>query len=241
MDFTYKAYYNLLELLKENGYQNCLYDGWNQIENPYILRHDIDFSLEAASFFSEIEQKCNAKATYFVMICTDFYNISSIRSREIIKKIVSNGGVIGLHFDESVYDGKNIVDNILKEKRILEQILDMPIHCVSMHRPSNKTLRENYHIEGMINSYSDTYFKDFKYVSDSRRNWRENIEEIIIAKKYAKLHILTHAFWYHKDELTAGEALKKFIIQKKENCYTFLDENIRDLNEFLKLEEVLEI
>lgn len=241
MEFTYKSYENLLCLLKEHGYKNCLYNEWKEIKKPAILRHDIDVSLEAALNFSRIEQEYGLRAVYFVLLNTDFYNIASVKSKSIVKEVIARGGVIGLHFDELAYKGTDITEAILYEKNILENILDIKIECVSMHRPSQKTLLGNYKISGMVNSYSDEYFNGFKYLSDSRRNWREDVEDIIINSRHPKLHILTHPFWYNEMELSANDTLKNFICQKKVGVYESLAENIRDVDEFLKPGEVMGI
>ena len=39
-------------------------------------------------------------------------------------------------------------------------------------------------VPGMINGYGKVYFKEFKYLSDSRRWWREPVEEIIESGQY---------------------------------------------------------
>lgn len=238
MKFTYDAYKELLLLLKKYGYKDCSYYDWDRQEKTVILRHDIDTSLEAALEFSKIEKELDMQATYFVLLNTDFYNVASTKSKKIIYEIQKNGGTIGLHFDETGYADANIIEAIQKEAKNLENILEIPITSVSMHRPSEKTLNADLKIEGIVNSYSKIFFKKFKYVSDSRRNWRENVEEIIKSEVYDKLHILTHAFWYHEEECTAKQTLKSFINKRKEETYQSLADNIRNIEEFLKLSEV---
>ena len=66
-------------------------------------------------------------------------------------------------------------------------------------------------IKGLINSYGKTYFKEFKYVSDSRRRWREPIEDIITSDDFKRLHILTHAFWYNDAEKSIHDSVREFV------------------------------
>ncbi len=145
---------------------------------------------------------------------------------------------IGLHFDEMNYpeivgEKEAVVRKILNEAQILENALEIPIRVVSMHRPSKEILQENLEIPGMINSYSETFFRDFKYLSDSRRRWHEPVEEIVSSSKYNKLHILTHAFWYNDSEVGLRETLSKFVRSANAERYGFLLENFTNLDEAL--------
>ena len=99
---------------------------------------------------------------------------------------------------------------------MLGEAVGSPIRVVSMHRPRKATLDSNLMVPGMINGYGKVYFKEFKYLSDSRRWWREPVEEIIESGQYKRLHILTHAFWYEKNEQTLEETVSRFV--NKPNC-----------------------
>lgn len=81
-------------------------------------------------------------------------------------------------------------------------------------------------------------FKEFKYVSDSRRRWREDVMEIIQSGKYDKLHILTHAFWYSDEEKDLKTTIKEFVNQGNIDRYHILDKNITDLKSILGEEEI---
>ena len=43
----------------------------------------------------------------------------------------------------------------------------------------------------MINSYSKEFFQNFKYVSDSRMKWREDVMKYVKEKQYPRMQILT--------------------------------------------------
>lgn len=84
---------------------------------------------------------------------------------------------------------------------------------------------------GMVNAYSGTYFKKMKYVSDSRRHWRENVDEIVESERYPRLHILTHPFWYMQGrEVSLTDTLQQAILQASLDCYDNLNNNFRDLD-----------
>jgi len=235
--FTYESYYQLLKLLDEYHYHICDYADYANYEKAAILRHDVDTSIDKAVELAGIENTYGVHGTYFILLGTDFYNVNSRQSLEKIKVLQKLGGKIGLHFDETKYEIKSsekMVECILKEKAELESSIESPIHAVSMHRPSKWILEKDIVVPGMINSYSQQFFKTFKYVSDSRRHWREDIRAIICSEEYKYLHILTHAFWYNKEEKSARECILECIkMASKERYLSFFD-NIRDLDEFVQ-------
>lgn len=137
-----------------------------------ILRHDIDTDLAQAVRFAELEAERGVRSTYFVLLRTDFYNPASRESLQQLHRIQSLGHEIGLHFDEKAYpDGtpEETVQRILKERGVLSALLETEVSTVSMHRPSRATLDADLQIPGIVNSYGRTFFRDFKYLSDSRR------------------------------------------------------------------------
>ena len=84
----------------------------------------------------------------------------------------------------------------------------------------------------------EEFFRQFKYLSDSRRNWREPVLDIVRSGEYDKLHILTHAFWYGDEEETIGDAIGRFIRSANLERYDQMAENIRSIEEILQRSEV---
>jgi hypothetical protein len=246
MLFTYGAYIELLNKLSEKGYSICNYHNWNEKGQTVILRHDIDNSLEKAVKLSEVEKEaCGGGATYFTLLATDFYNVFSKKSREALATIRENGGIIGLHFDETQYDisGQDeLIKYITYELDVLSGVMGEKVGCVSMHRPSNDILDADLKIPNAVNSYSKTYFNDMKYLSDSRRFWREDVERIVDEKFYKRLHILTHPIWYNDEkELDIHQSLKASVLEASLDYYDRLNENFRDLKSELTRIEIEEI
>lgn len=241
MKFTHEEYRKMIGLLKKNNYTIGNYNNYKNFKKVAILRHDIDTLVEKAVEIAEIENEEGVCGTYFVLLSTDFYNVNSLKTFQELKKIQKFGGNIGLHFDEKRYELANadqMVECILKEKQMLELALEMPITTVSMHRPSKWILNQEIEIPGMINSYSQIFFKEFKYVSDSRMNWREDVQKIIQSKEYDRLQILTHAFWYSDVEENQRQILLRFIRSANKERYMSLMDNMRDLNEFVNENEI---
>ncbi len=243
MEFTNESYKIMLKNLINKGYSFKNYLNWDEKEKTVILRHDVDYSLKKAVLMSQIEKKMSVHGTYFVLLSTNFYNVHSKESRKYISHIIKNGGCIGLHFDEMQYDISNeeeMKEYVYEEIEILSNIIDTKVNVVSMHRPSEKILSGNIQFSGVINSYSDTFFHKMKYLSDSRRHWRENINEAM--EKYERLHILTHPFWYMEGkEKDLKETLKEAVIEAALNYYDNMNYNFRSLECELERVEVEKI
>ena len=239
MDFTYNSYLNLIDLIKKHNYTIASYHNWNESNRSVILRHDIDYDLDKAVELAKHEKQAGIRSTYFVLISSDFYNIYSSSTKKKITDIIDMGHEIGLHFDETCYDSdSDIVQNILFERSALESVIKMPVRTLSMHRPSRKVLDMNLEIDGMVNSYSNTFFRDIKYLSDSRRRWREPVESVISGEEYDHLQILTHAFWYNEINMDIHESVREFVNGGNESRYNTLKDNITDLNQIMEASEV---
>ena len=242
MEFTYAAYQELLSLLRKQGYSFQNYHNYEGISRCTILRHDIDTSLDQAVKLAEVEADAGVRSTYFVLLRTNFYNVASKAAQEALCHIQSLGHEIGLHFDEAAYtpvlSPDKVVQNIIKECGLLSALLETEVSSVSMHRPSRATLEADYRIPGVVNSYGKIFFQDFKYLSDSRRRWREPVLDIVRSGEYDRLHILTHAFWYHEDEEDITKTVGTFIRSANQERYRQMAENITDINSILREDEV---
>ncbi len=235
--FTYSGYRDLIALVLEQGYAICNYHDYERARKCAILRHDVDESPEMALRFARLERELGVCSTYFVLITSDFYNPASAKNLAALKAIQALGHEIGLHFNEMAYggalDAEQTVAAIRKEAEMLSNLLETSVTTVSMHRPSKATLEADLKIPGLVNSYGQTFFRGFKYLSDSRRRWREPAEEIIRSGEYDRLHILTHAFWYHDREETIEETVGNFIHGANRERYEQMRENITDLETIL--------
>lgn len=243
MKFTFDSYIELINLLRNEGYNICLYCNHNSFDLPVILRHDVDFSLEKALKFAKIEKSLNIKSTYFILVSTDFYNVFSKKSKEIISEILSMGHNIGLHFDEMKYSKRDresgvLVEHMQKEANILSVAIKNKVDTISMHRPSNNTLKADYKINKLTNSYGKEFYEEFKYISDSRMNWREDVLSIIKSHRYKRLQILTHPIWYEEKERSIKDIIRDFVNNANIQRYEYIDKNLQNFSDVLKREEI---
>lgn len=243
MVFTYEGYKELLKLLAGHNYRFTDYKSWQQADRCVILRHDIDYDIDKAVRLAAEEENEGVASTYFVLLTSDFYNVFSKKDSDKLKRILDYGHTIGLHFDEARYpetagDTQKIKKKITEEAGLLGKAIERKIDIVSMHRPSRAVLEADMNIPGMINSYGTTYFKEFKYLSDSRRRWREPLDKIIESGKYRRLHILTHAFWYNEIEKDMHQTVLDVINSGNHARYRSMDLNITDLSSIVSESEV---
>lgn len=237
--FSYKGFENLVNALRDANYSFVDYHTFDNFHRCVIMRHDIDNSIEKAVKLAELEESLGVKSTYYTLVTSDFYNPLSKNNQDGLRRILELGHEIGLHFDEMAYDRlDDVVGAITKEARFLSDILNIPITTVSMHRPSQKTLEANYEIPGMTNSYGKTFFNDFKYLSDSRRRWREPVLNIIKSGEYGRLHILTHPIWYQEKEESIHDTIKRFVMSANKERYYQEAENIKDIESILNINEI---
>lgn len=240
-EFSYNGYKKLIERLRDLDFSFMSYHDFEANKKPCILRHDVDTDIKKAADFAAFESTLGVKSTYFVLITTDFYNLMSSRGGQpFVKSIVESGHEVGLHFDELAYaEDSDVVANIKREAAILSEIIGQEVKTVSMHRPSKATLEANYEIPGLVNSYGEKFFKEFKYWSDSHMRWREDVYGLLAENRYDKIHLLTHPFWYAKEEeKSIDEMLRSFILRANGERYDSLNDNFTDLDEIVKRDEI---
>lgn len=184
-------------------------------------------------------------STYFVLLTSDFYNVFSRETMDMLNFIIECGHTIGLHFDEARYpdlngDMERISDRIVNEAELLGKAVGCKIDTVSMHRPGKAVLEADLEIPGIINSYGKIFLKEFKYLSDSRRSWREPPDTIIESEQYERLHILTHAFWYNEEETDLYGSVSRFVRNGNKKRYMSLSNNMSDLESIMKSSEAVQ-
>lgn len=162
-----------------------------------FLRHDIDVSVSMAVAMAELEASLGVRSTYFVLPNSPLYNLLEVEVTEILSKIRSMGHWIGLHVDlpnTPLLEGKTIEEATEVLFRSFSALIPFePV--VSYHRPTKEVFGLNF--KSFKNTYENRFFKDIKYLSDSRKNWREGCPcQAILEGKYQQLQVLTHPIWW---------------------------------------------
>jgi hypothetical protein len=206
MDFTLRGYAKLIAEFKGLGYQNATFHDVEPANRDLILRHDLDFSLDAAIPVGEVEAKAGFRATYFVLVRSELYNIHSPKASSVFKNLQDQGHEVGLHLDASLYgDDRNALEDAADlECGWLEDMLGTAVRTISFHRPAKSLLEDDAPLAGRIHAYQARFFKQMGYCSDSRGGWHHGTPLSHEAVQSGKaLQLLTHPIWW--TSLTPGD------------------------------------
>lgn len=197
--FSLDHYGETISAFLDNGYAIVDFADIQATDRHLVLRHDVDFDLRAAAKMAEFEASQGIRATYFVLLRTEFYNVYSKSAEDALGRIAASGHNIGLHFDAALYPGgeAELIRAAQDECQILSQAVRRDIGVLSFHRPHRDLLASDIEFSGVLNAYSRRFFEDIGYCSDSKGTWRYGVplEHEAVAAGRA-LQLLTHPIWW---------------------------------------------
>jgi len=204
-DFTTARYQALLELALTNYVPRPL-DGYEATEKCFIVRHDVDFSLNRAVALAEIEREMGISASYLVDPHSMFYNMAEKSQVALLRRILELGHTLGLHFDANFHEvaDESELDSLVGEEADwIEFLIGARPSVMSFHNPSAVHLEwqgESY--AGLVNCYSSRLMDSFRYVSDSNGYWRfRQLHEVLLEAAEPRLQILIHPGWWQETEM----------------------------------------
>jgi hypothetical protein len=200
--FSYHQYDKLLNVV-ETGHKNLTFSDFRNPDIPpnfFILRHDIDFSLSAALKMAQIEAERGIRATYFLLLSSEYYNLLSKESRKVPQKLITLGHEVGLHYDVRAMSAQENTDLnkwLYYEIDMLSNLTGNAIHSIAMHNPSiygHDPFTSGNHF---LNAYDPQFTKAISYFSDSCGAWRDSAYDAFQCSIIPdKLQLLTHPiFW----------------------------------------------
>lgn len=204
-DFTEASYRQLLSDVGE------LYQFGTFLEQPNrphaVWRHDIDLSPHRARSLARIEAEKGVRATYFVRVRSPFYNVFERSVVAILKEIAAMGHEIGLHVEPS--DPDEVHKAVLEDGLTLSVAIDSPVSVVSFHNPTVAGLLgfNEPMIEGLVNTYSTKFFREYAYVTDSGGSWRRPIHELL--GLHPHLHVVTHPEWWTEAPMSPDARIRR--------------------------------
>lgn len=211
-DFTEEAYDEMLGAAAETySFEPFGTDA----EGPHALwRHDVDFSVHRALALARIEADRGVRATYFISLHSELYNLLEPAVTERARAIFDLGNWAGLHFDASLDPGSPAEERAARERELLSRTIGRPVDALSFHNPEVQEipfLREE-RVAGMVNAYGESIGERYEYVSDSNGYWRHSrLPDVLAEGKAERLHVLTHPEWWQPQAMSPRERLERCI------------------------------
>jgi hypothetical protein len=221
--FCYEEYDKLLSILKA-GRKNLTFSDFRNPDIPpsfFILRHDIDRSLSAALKMAHIEAERSIRATYFLLLSSEHYNLLSQGSCKVPHQLAALGHEVGLHYDVramSERDNADLNTWLHYEIDILSALTGDAIRSIAMHNPSiygqDPFAGDNH----FVNAYDPQFTKAIAYYSDSCGAWRDHVYEVFQRSSIPdKLQLLIHPFQWAETPGDRWERLNKWIEEKHQS------------------------
>ena len=203
------------------------------VERFVLMRHDVEFSLDAALTMARADHDAGVRSTFFVQIGSD-YNLFEADGAEAVEEVLDLGHVLGFlyYLGQLERAGGEPVALAGRAINLIEDFFDTRIRAASPHMPmrSGRTLR----IPGVVDAYDPLYFEQIKYLSDSTQVWREGVVTSLL-DRYDQVQLLTHE--YHWTE--AGLGWDELLLLEAEFKYRRLrrraEANIERFREGLRL------
>jgi hypothetical protein len=210
-DFDLGHYADLLDAAVAGGYRWASFDG-EPAPGDLFLRHDVDLSLEAALELARLEHARAARATYFLMTESVFYNLESELGRNTLRELRDLGHAVGLH---AVYP-----------RAAQDDRFDA---VVAWHNPDRAYVNDP--VSGFVNVMQPPWFTKGKYRSDSNQHWREGCpHEELRAGAFDWLQLLVHPEIWVYPGATMGETMRAMVEAKQSELLDYLAGDRIDLS-----------
>jgi hypothetical protein len=195
---------------------------------PHVLwRHDVDYSVHRALALARLEAELGLRATYFLTLHSDLYNVLEPAVHARAREIAALGHWIGLHFDAGFPAGGSLDERAAWEGRVLSGALDVPVEAVSLHNPS-VSRTEDLDVEalgGLVHAGARSVRDGYAYVSDSNGYWRfQRLPEVLASGAHERLHVLTHPEWWQEEAMSPRERILRCIEGRGRASETTYDE-----------------
>lgn len=241
-NFSISSYKELLLELKNTYQFQKVSKINNEVKSTVFLRHDIDFFLNNWDDIPIIENELEIAATYYICL-SQHYNIFEKRNSTFLKKLISLGHEIGLHYDLTSYpiDKDKAQNKLDLEIQLLSEVVEKEVLTIVMHQPFLGN--EDYFIESekYVNPMNPKYNK--VYISDSCRAWRDNKLKNYVNGIFEENLLLTlhPELWLKGEIIDRIKYLEKVVFPnaiQPQNDYYFNDvKNVWLTHEAVKLEK----
>jgi hypothetical protein len=209
--FDLGHYRELLDAAREGGYRCAFFDR-EPVAGDLFLRHDVDLSLEAALAMAELEAEAGARATYFLMPRSVFYNLASPAGERALARLRELGHGVGLHA---------VWPHAGRDERFDA--------VVAWHNPDPEYM--SLPVDGAVNVMEPPWFTQGLYRSDSNQHWRSGCPHEALARgDFEWLQLLVHPeIWVYPGG-TMRESMESMLDAKREEGLRHLEDDRIDLS-----------
>lgn len=216
MNFTYKAYSEMLKTALDSGYEVLnIRDLLKKSSIPskvLLLRHDIDKNPHSMYPLAETELELGIKSSIFVRVMGADYNPFSYSVTTDLLELENNDFEIGLHsnfLEFATNTNQNPISIVTAETQVLSSIYK--IKGIACHRDVNYVvnslpyLQNNWELIKQVtgleyDAYDNTIFDKFIYVNEGLNphlSWRSD-SPLDLIKQGKSFYLLTHNHWWYE-------------------------------------------
>jgi hypothetical protein len=209
--FDLDHYAELLDAARAGGYRWARFDHEPQA-GDLLLRHDVDLSLPAALRMARLEHEHGARATYFLMTESVFYNLASAEGTAALAELHALGHRVGLHAVHPRFARDGRFDPVM-----------------AWHNPDPEYVHEP--VGGVVNVMQPPWFTPGRYRSDSNAHWREGCPHgELRAGAFEWLQLLVHPEIWVYPGATMGQTMRAMLDAKREEWLEHLAHDRIDLS-----------
>lgn len=195
--FDLGHYGELLSAAASGGYRFELFDH-EPLPGDLFLRHDVDLSLDAALQLARLEAERGARATYFLMTRSVFYNLASHEGERALAELRDLGHAVGHHAVHPHVELDARFDPVL-----------------AWHNPDAAYMCAP--VDGAVNVMSAPWFDPDHYRSDSNQHWRSGCPHEALARGELEwLQLLVHPEIWVYPGATMGETMRALLDAERE-------------------------
>lgn len=219
-NFHHAHYREMLERLRARGYHFALFpeaEALLQMRSPFaLLRHEIDYAPEQALALARIEAEAGARATYFINVRSDLYNVFSPGAAKAVRELLQLGHALGLSCD--VTDDEDLAEACRRDAALVEQwFFGQPVTAVKFRLGDESTFLGAPLPAIPYPHTSMPLFHRIPTFSDARGRWQMGSPlESRAFREGWPMQINTHPVWWNASPVSANEALMRLIDARQE-------------------------
>jgi len=182
--FDYQTYWEMISRLTTTHRAVRFADVGDRFPDEpfFILRHDVDYSSQAALTLAQQESDRGIHATYFLLPSGVYYNLLDPAHADVPRRLIDLGHEVGLHYDVNLlhrFPRDRSVEIMRLQISLIETLSGSAVLSIAMHQPGlngDDPLRQ---MGGFFNAYDDRFFRQMLYISDSCRAWRDSAWSVL--------------------------------------------------------------